>query len=183
MYEVMDHPEAPAPEEMGEYLVEPVAPEEIREKRESGLTLVEANLLQHDDVDAYVELSEPTDRDIVDVGTVLYRLVQIFGTPQLPEYQAGNDISWRTDDTFKYLLRVRREPEEVVLGEEASADGEEWLVTVFDHRVRLGVGLAAWSEDPDATVSVDPAEAIPLMAVIRHGVVDPVECEYENLRF
>ncbi len=186
MYEVMDHPEAPEPEEMGEFVVEPVAPGNVREKREAGLTLVEENLLQHDDVDAYVELSEPGDREMVDVGTVLYRLVQIFGTPQFPEYQAGNDISWRTDDTFKYLLRVRKGVDAPSLDDEG-ADGDggsaEWLVTVFDHKVRLGVGLAEWHEDPDASVEVDPAEAIPLMAVIRQGVADPVQCEYEDLWF
>lgn len=176
-YEVLDHPEAPSLEEMGEFVVEPVAPDVIRDNRENeGLALVETNLLEHPDIDAYIELGDP-NAPANDIGTVLYRLVQIFGTPQLPEYAAGRDISWRSDDTFKYLLRVRRGATEDSPADQA--DGQ-WLVTVFDHHVRVGVGLAEWREDPTAELSVDPAEAIPILAVIANGVREPVACEYDD---
>lgn len=192
MYEINEHPDAPEQDELAEYVVEPVPPREIRRQRDGGSTLVEENLLEHDAVDAYVEMTQPEDRSMTDVGTVLYRLVQIFGTPQFPEYQAGNDISWRDNDTFKYLLRIRESGEEVVPGEGSSAVDDEsgddesdgsWLVTVFDHKVRLGIGLAEWHDDPDATLDVDPTEAVPLMAVVKNGVSDPVQCEYGDKWF
>lgn len=185
MYEINDHPDAPSREEMTEYVAEPVPPREIRRQRDAGLTLVEENLLEHDAVDAYVELNQPEDREMTDIGTVLYRLVQIFGTPQFPEYQAGNDISWREDDTFKYLLRIREHGEAVVPTEGSTEveDGDSWLVTVFDHKVRLGIGLAEWHDDPDATVEVDPEVALPLLAVVKNGVSDPIQCEYGDKWF
>ena len=182
----MDHPDGPTEEEMGEYVIDAIDPDKIQKKREDGLTLVEENLLEHEDVDAFINLNDPGKTGMVDVGTVLYRLIQIFGTPQMPEYQAGNDISWRTDETFKYLLRVRKGVDQEAIAEgkdeDLEADGE-WLVTVFDHRVRLGVGLAKWDEDPDATVEVVPEEVIPIMAIIKHGVEDPVECVFKEIRF
>lgn len=194
MYEINDHPDAPSREEMGEYVVEPVPPREIRRQRDSGRTLVEENLLEHEAVDAYVELTQPQDRQMVDIGTVLYRLVQIFGTPQFPEYQAGNDISWRDDDTFKYLFRVRERGKAVIptegsstideVRDEAADDADAaWLITVFDHKIRLGVGLAEWHDDPDAAVDVDPGVAVTMLAIVKNGVTDPVQCEYKDKWF
>jgi hypothetical protein len=182
MYNVLNHPDAPAVEELSEYVVEPVAPDVIERRREAGETLVEANLLEHDAIDAYVELSQP-DEEIVDVGTVLYRLVQLFGTPQFPEYRAGEDISWRHDETFKYLLSAREGAEAPVEGDPEATTDDGRLLTVFDYHVGLGIGLAAWHDGPDATVDVETEEAIALMALITHAVTDPVQCEYEDLWF
>lgn len=189
MYEISDHPEAPSRDEMEEYVVEPIPAREIRRQRDAGRTLLEENLLEHEAVDAYVELTQPKDRGVTDVGTVLYRLVQIFGTPQFPEYQAGNDISWRENDTFKYLFEVRKGgPLQATPGERTDPDDDSVpddrrLITVFDHKVRLGIGLAEWHDDPDATVDVDPAEVVPLMAVVKNGVSEPVQCEYGDTWF
>ena len=175
-YDITNHPEAPPPEELGEFVVEPVPPEVIRERRERGEVLAETNLMEHDEIDAYVELGDPERGLDENIGTVLYRLVQLFGTPQLPEYLAGTDISARTDTTFKYLLRVSEEnPDET--------ETENWLLTVHDWHVRLGVSLATWTDDPDDRPEVDPAEAIPLLALVTNAVTEPVECEFEGKFF
>lgn len=167
MYEIRDHPDAPDFAELGEFVVEPVAPDEIRERRDAGDELHEENLLEADGVDAYVHLDpdpmEPTRS--LDIGIALYRLVQLFGTPQFPEYMAGNDISWREDEVFKFLLEVTRE----------EAD-DRWLITVHDYKVSLGVSLAAWNAAPD----VDTEEAVALLSLVTNVVDHAVECEYAD---
>lgn len=175
-YDIENHPEAPPPEELGDFVVEPVPPAEIRERRDRGQFLVETNLMEHDEVDAYVELGDPERGVQENIGTVLYRLVQLFGTPQLPEFHAGTDISDRTDTTFKYLLKVHEGPHD-------GGTGREWLITVHDWHVRLGVSLAAWSDDPEGGPAVDPVEAIPLLALVSNAVTEPVECEFEGKYF
>jgi len=179
-FDVLEHPDAPSFEEMTDYVVEPVAPDVIDTRRSEGEHLVEEDLLDHPDVDAYVELNDPQAPGMTDIGTVLYRLVQLFGTPQFDEYVAGSDISWRSDDTFKYLLRVRKGVDEESLpGEE----DDQWLVTVYDSKVRMGVSLAEWHEDPDAGVEVVPEEAVSVLAVVAQTVKEPVKCEYEDKLF
>lgn len=174
MYEIREHPDTPDLEALGEFVVEPVAPDAIRDRREAGEELVEVNLLDADEVDAYVELNpDPRAPGDTDIGTALYRLVQLFGTPQFEEYVAGEDISWRDDETFKYLFEVTREDEP-----------GEWLITVHDWRVRLGVSLAAWSGDLDAEApAVDPSEAVSLLALVTNLVTEPVFCEYEEVPY
>lgn len=179
-YDVLEHPDAPSFEEMTDYVAEPVAPDVIEDRRADGDHLAEVDLLDHPDVNAYVELNDPGSPGMIDVGTVLYRLVQLFGTPQFEEYVAGSDISWRTDDTFKYLLRIRKGVDEEAPLEEAE---DSWLVTVYDRQVRLGVGLAEWHDDPDADVDVVPEEAVSLLAVVAQAVKEPVKCEYEDKLF
>jgi len=174
MYEIRDHPHAPDLAALGEFLMEPVDPAEIRERRDAGEELLETNLLDLDEVDAYVELDdEPAAPGSTDVGTVLYRLVQLFGTPQFEAYVAGGDVSWRDDETFKYLFEVTRQ------------DGPgEWLVTVHDWRVRLGVSAAAWAEDEDAEPpAIDPDDAIALLALVVRVVTNAVHCEYEDVPY
>lgn len=173
--DIEEHPEAPSPEELGEFVVEPVPLETIRERRERGEHLVETNLLEHDEVNVYVELDDPGPGH-ENVGTVLYRLVQLFGTPQFPEFFAGNDITDRADTTFKYLLEVHETDED-------GRSERNWLVTVHDWHVRFGVSLAAWSEDPDDEPAVEPTEAVPLVALLTNAVTEPVECEFEEKYF
>lgn len=173
MFDIRDHPQAPDFDEIREYLVEPIPWATIRDRREKDEALREINLLEHDEVDAYVELEGPA-RTGMDIGTVLYRLVQLFGTPPFPEYQAGNDISWRKDDTFKYLFRIRRDGEPADSGH---------LLTVHDWHVRLGVSLAAWDRDPAATVEDFVDTAITSLAIVNNVVTEPVRCEYEEVWF
>jgi hypothetical protein len=175
-FDIENHPESPSLDELGEFIIEPVPPAEIQTRRDRGEVLVETNLMDHDAVDAYVELGDPERGIRENVGTVLYRLVQLFGTPQLPEFRAGTDISHRTDATFKYLLEVSEtDPDD--------PPARDWLITVHDWHVRLGVSLADWSDDPEDRPSVEKSEAIDLLALVNNAVTEPVECEYEGKFF
>lgn len=172
MYEIREHPDAPGVDELHEYLLEAVPPEEIRRRRESGDELLETNLLELDAVDAYVELEpDPMAPGDTDIGTALYRLVQLFGTPNVRRHVAGEDISNRTDTTFTYLLAVSRQDEPA-----------EWLVTVHDWHVRLGVSVAGWASELDGEApAVDPETAVSLLALVTNVVTEPVHCEYEEI--
>lgn len=176
MLDIRDHPDAPPVEELRNFTLTPVGRETIESRLEAGEQLEEINVLEARE-DVYVELEpDPTARGPKDdIGTALYRLVQLFGTPQVPGFEAGSDVSDREDTTFKYLFRLQStgDVEEQTLP-------EEWLVTVFDWHVELGVGLAAWSGD-----DVDPAEygdgvALVSLALATNVVSEPIECEYED---
>lgn len=173
MFDIRDHPEAAEFDELGEHLVEPVPWATIRDHRVDGLSLREINLLEHVEVDAYVELEGPAHSGM-DIGTVLYRLVELFGAPPFPEYQAGNDISWRTNETFKYLLPIRQD---------GVSEGSGHLLTVHDWQARLGVSLTAWDRDPMTTVDDFVEAAITSLAIAHNVVTEPVRCEYEEVWF
>jgi hypothetical protein len=140
--DIRTHPDAPDREDLGDFLVEPVPTDDIEERRAAGEELIEYNVLEADDLDVYAELDpEPFEPGHDDIGTILYRLVQLFGTPQFPEYRAGADISHREDTTFKYLFTLK----EGASDPEAEPD-DQWLITVHDWHVGLGVSLAEWRE-------------------------------------
>ena len=173
--DIRDHPDAPSLEELREFTLVPVAREEIEARYADGEDLRELNL-REERGDVYVELNPNPDESgaTLDIGMVLYRLVQLFGTPQVPGYEAGGDVSGREDTTFKYLFRVSRN------GDGDGSLPAEWLVTVFDSHVDLGVGLAGWSGD-----DVDPAEygddvVLVSLALATNVVTEPVTCAYED---
>lgn len=173
--DIRDHPDAPSLEELREFTLVPVARGEIETRFQNGEELRERNL-REERTDVSVQLNadpgEPGGN--LDVGMVLYRLVQLFGTPQVPGFEAGGDVSDRDDTTFKYLFRLIRE------GEVDGSLPDEWLVTVFDNHVDLGVGLAGWSGD-----GVDPSEygddvVLVSLALATNVVTEPVTCAYED---
>jgi hypothetical protein len=173
--DIRDHPDAPSLEELREFTLVPVARDEIEARRADGEELRELNLREERN-DVYVELEPDPDGPggSLDIGMVLYRLVQLFGTPQVPGFEAGADVSDREDTTFEYLFRLIRE------GDGEGSLPDEWLVTVFDTHVDLGVGLAGWSGD-----GVDPSEygddvALVSLALVTNVVTEPVTCAYED---
>jgi hypothetical protein len=174
--DIRDHPDAPPLEELQNFTLVPVARETIESRLADGERLEEINLREARE-DVYVELtpdpSQPGPAD--DIGTALYRLVQLFGTPQVPGFEAGADVSDREDTTFKYLFRLRAtgDVEERTLP-------EEWLVTVFDWHVELGVGLATWSGDETSPEEYGDGVALVSLALATNVVSEPVTCEYED---
>jgi hypothetical protein len=172
---IQEHPDAPDLAELGEFVMEPVPRAEIEQRREDGQSLVEDNLSERDNLDVYVGLNRTSRgrEEVQDIGNFLYRYTQLFGAPQCPEYLAGEDISNRTNETFKFLLRVTA-PEETPYP-------PEWLVPVFDWKVRLGVGVAEWRDDAAATLTVDRDLALATIKLIHNAGVEPVRCEYEDI--
>lgn len=175
--DITQHPDAPDLETLAELVIEPVPAEEIERRREAGEHLAEDNLREREDLDYTLTLNRQvrghdTDQNI---GTFLYRYVQLFGTPTFPEYRAGEDISWREDTTFKYLFEVSA-PENPELP-------DEWLMTIFDWRVDLGVAVAEWREDSDASITADEAVAYASIRLAHNIGGEPVQCEFEDTWF
>ncbi|WP_440008758.1 hypothetical protein [Halomicrococcus sp. SG-WS-1] len=174
--DVRNHPDAPDRDALQDIVVEPVAREEIRSRRADGEVLVEDDVREREDLNVVAQLSgRPDASESENIGVALYRLVQLFGTPQFPEYEAGGDISWRTDDTFKYLLRATHR------GDQAEIP-DEWLMTVYDTHVRLGASVAEW-RDEDASFTADAKLALTTFALAQRLAVDPVECVWEEVLY
>ncbi|WP_049947580.1 hypothetical protein [Candidatus Halobonum tyrrellensis] len=191
--DIRDHPDAPPTEELREFTLVPIAGEEIRRRRDDGEELVERNLRESRS-DVYVEMEpDPTSRGPADdIGTALYRLVQLFGTPQFPEFEAGTDVGWRDDTTFKYLFRLTTADAAAPDAEGSDGEGEgtaagdrelpdEWLVTVFDWHTQLGVGVAGWSGDDVELDEYDGAVGLVTLALVTNLVTEPLQCEYEDM--
>lgn len=181
--DIRTHPDAPDPElfRESEFLVEPIPLDEIEQKREQGMVLVEDNVRERDDLNVMAYISDdPSGQNAQSVGIGLYRLVQLFGTPQLPEYRAGEDITHRTDEVFKYLFRARFE-------EDARPDEEfpeEWLFTVHDSHVRFAASVAEWRDQTDDTsFTADDELALTTYALAQQLVVEPIPCVYEDMLY
>jgi hypothetical protein len=123
------------------FTLQPVAPEAIETRLAAGDRL------------AVVDLPGRLDRRLhVDAGTgtVLYRLVELFGTPNVPGFEAGADQPPRERTTWRYLFETTYEP--VPEGEIGIDDGEtavwatprECLVAVYDWKTNVSVGVATW---------------------------------------
>jgi hypothetical protein len=123
------------------FTLQPVAPEAIEARLAAGDRL------------AVVDLPGRLDRRLhVDAGTgtVLYRLVELFGTPNVPGFEAGADQPPRERTTWRYLFETTYEP--VPEGEIGIDDGEtavwatprECLVAVYDWKTNVSVGVATW---------------------------------------
>ncbi|WP_458206359.1 hypothetical protein [Haladaptatus sp. NG-SE-30] len=174
--DIRNHPDAPDFEELQDIVVEPIPREEIEARRADGEVLVEDNVRERDDLNVVAYISPGTDgADEDNIGVPLYRLVQMFGTPQFPEYQAGEDISWRTDETFKYLFRVMHKGE-------ADELPTEWLMTIHDSHVRFAASVAEWRDDDEA-FTADSKLALTTYALAQEIVIAPVECVFEDIRF
>jgi hypothetical protein len=174
--DIRDHPEAPPVEELQNLTLVPVDPDEIEQRRADGEELQELNVLEERD-DLLVNLTQdPLDEGVnTDVGDALYRLVQLFGTPQLREYTAGNDVSFRDDTTFKYLFKVVTEGDV-----EDRQLPEEWLVTAFDYKVGLGVGVVTWDDDDQDPEDYADDVNIVSVALLTNVTTEPVQCVFKD---
>ncbi|KZN22824.1 hypothetical protein A4G99_17095 [Haladaptatus sp. R4] len=174
--DIRNHPDAPDFEELQDILVEPVPRSEIEARRENGALLIEDNVREREDLNVVAYVSDDSDgTNANDIGVPLFRLIQLFGTPQLPEFQAGEDISGRRDATFKYLFRVTNKGDPVELP-------SEWLMTIHDSHVRFAASVAEW-RDENTDFVADPKLALASYALALQLVLDPVECVYEGVPF
>lgn len=172
--DVRSHPDAPDMDQLRNLVLEPVPRAEIERRRADGETLLEDVVNEREDLDVYAPMSEaPGEPTKGDVGTGLYRLVQLFGTPQFPEFMAGEDISDREKTTYKYLFRASVEDDVEELP-------DEWLMTIMDWKVRVGVGVATWaSEDEDFTA--DSTVALTSMALAQNVTSEAIQCDFKDI--
>jgi hypothetical protein len=125
---------------------------------------------------------------IVEPGTgmALYRLTQLFGTPNVDVWTAGSDMPDREVTTWQYLFDVTF----------TSADGEDrqFLLSVYDYKTDVSVGLSTWDESGgDAPVAAPTDEAsagldLPeesfcegLVQLTLNMLEEPVPATYEDL--
>ena len=109
------------------FTLEPIAPDRIDEHLQAGA------VLETIDIPTYL------DRGLVvesDTGAALYRLVQLFGTPNVPGVEAGANQRERTVTTWQYLFRLHDAPPE---GPE-----RDLLVSIYDYKTDISVGLSGW---------------------------------------
>lgn len=173
--DVRTHPEAPDLEQLQNLVLEPIPADEIRRRREAGEVLAEDVINDREDLDVRAPMSDAPGEEVTgDVGTALYRLVQLFGTPPFPEYVAGEDISDRYETTYKYLFRARVEDDVEELP-------DEWLMTIRDWKVEVGVGVAEWRESGDEEFTADSKVALTSMALGQNVTSQPIRCDFKEM--
>lgn len=120
------------------FSLEPVPPADIE-----GRIVTDARL-ETFDIPTYLNRQMVAETE---TGTALYRLIQLFGTPNVPRLAAGGDQRARSITTWQYLFRgtFDRKGEDVP---------EEFLLSVYDFRTNVSTGLSAWQ-------SADGEESIP----------------------
>lgn len=172
--DVRSHPDAPDLEQLQNLVLEPIPADEIASRRADDEVLLEDVINEREDLDVHAPMSdEPGEPVKGDVGTGLYRLVQLFGTPQFPEYVAGEDISDRRETTYKYLFRARVEDDVEELP-------DEWLMTIMDWKVRIGVGVAKWGDD-DEEFTADSKVALASMALAQNVTSEAIRCDFKDI--
>jgi len=161
------------------FTLEPVPPATIADRIDGGAVLATT------DVPDY--LGRPIASD-ADASITLYRLVQLFGTPNAPGLEAGADQPQREKRTWQYLFHVTDHPDE---GEE-----REHLLSAYDHRTDLSVGVSEWHHPeaaprwpiPEASADPLPSGSMPpeadleaLVQLVLSTVEHAVEATYKDL--
>lgn len=168
-----------------QFTLQPVPPRTVRQRTEAGLTL------ETMDLPDYLGRSlAPT----VDTGLALYRLVQLFGTPNVPGLEAGAVQPERERMTWQYLFRVTYTPGEEEPPVAAPDEETDYLLSAYDYRTNLSVGLAAWLEGDDGRVAAEPSERplpdrplpeegflVALVQLVLASVEHPVSATYGDL--
>jgi len=159
------------------FTLSPVAPGDI-----------DARLAAGDRLDV-IDVPGALDRRLhLDTGTglVLYRLVQLFGTPNVPDLEAGADQPPRERTTWRYLFEATYDPVSVddrpdsdeddaestgpgPGSETADEDAAVWetprecLLAVYDYGTDVSVGIATWTAAglDDRTEQLPEPEADP----------------------
>lgn len=121
----------------------PVAPATVTDHVEAG------------DVLRTVDLPTNLNRKLVvepGTGMALYRLVQLFGTPNVDVWIAGSEMPDRDVTTWQYLFDVTFTPEE--------GTDREFLLSVYDYKTDVSVGLSVWESGGDRPVAA-PTDSAP----------------------
>lgn len=133
----------------------PVDPAAIQARLDGGETL--------DTMDLPTYLSQQALTDC-ETGVGLYRLVQLWGTPNVPGRVAGAIEADRSRTTWQYLFDVSydRGPDD------DPAVPERFLLSVYDYKTDISAGLSRFVEPSSSEGSVDephetgfPADELP----------------------
>lgn len=165
------------------FTLRPVDPDDIAVSLEAGAALETV------DVPSFLERKLVP---MVDTGAGLYRLIQLFGLPNVPGLEAGGGALERERDrtTWQYLFRVAYDP-----GPEDEDVPETFLLSVYDYKTDISCGLSGWREEGGGAVRepvADPGEAaavsmpdpeflVGLAQLVLNLIEDPVPATYEGL--
>ncbi len=123
----------------------PVPPAEIRRRAEDA-TLVTA------DIPDYLDSGLAPEAD---TAIALYRLVQLFGTPNVPGLEAGADQDSRERVTWQYLFEVTDDG-----GEGEDGREREYLLSVYDDRTNVSAGLSEFRPHDEDGVPVPGGDRV-----------------------
>lgn len=161
------------------FTLSPADPASIRARLDGAEVLVTT------DLPAYLGRELVVDEE---TGVALYRLVQLFGTPNVPGLEAGAAQPARNRTTWQYLFDVAYEP----------PDDEPYAFTlsVYDYGTDVSCGLSAFVEpdgEPERRVYEpvgDPLEGIEfpgddflvgVVQLVLNTVEEPVPATYREL--
>lgn len=164
------------------FSLRPVPPGDLSRRLDDGSTLEVLDLPGY--------LDRPLELD-TGVGLSLYRLVQLFGTPNGPRGVAGGDQRDRETTTWLYVFAVNydRRP--------GDDDGvpSSFLLALYDYATEPSVGIVDWHEDgageirepvtdaADAPAVTPPPEAFAetVVELALSLVEEPVPATYRDL--
>ena len=154
------------------FTLTPTPPATVNER------LGEGAALETMDIPGY--LGPPAETDC-ETGVALYRLVQLWGTPNVPGLTAGAMQLDRDRTTWQYLFDVEYEPRE--------SDGDDvptsFRLSVYDHKTNVSAGLSGFGEagedgrfvrepvdEPVPSVAVPPDEFLEGVVALALNMVD-----------
>ena len=145
------------------FTLTPTAPRTINERLGDGLAI------ETTDIPGYLG---PKARTECETGVALYRLVQLWGTPNVPGMTAGALQLDRDRTTWQYLFDVDYEPREA----DADALPESFRLSVYDLGTDVSAGLAGFGEaggdEPFVREPVD--EPVPSVELPPDGFLEGV---------
>ena len=177
------------------FTLEPVSPATIQSH------------LDRDECLASLDIPTYLDRQLVteiETGSAFYRLVQLFGTPNVPGLTAGAPQRERETTTWQYLFHVSFDQEDGDGDENASRSAnenpdapEEFLLSVYDYKTDVSTGLSAWepvteetrlirepTDDPAACPGVSPPSDDFLVSVVQlvlNMTEEPVPATFKGI--
>lgn len=130
------------------FTLEPTAPREITERLRDG------ERLQTTDVPGYLGQKAHTS---CETGEALYRLVQLWGTPNVPGMTAGAMELERERTTWQFLFDVDYEPRP----DEDEAVPETFRLSVYDYKTDVSAGLSGFAAtSSDGRPVEEPTESV-----------------------
>jgi hypothetical protein len=160
----------------------PTAPSVINERLRNGESIVTM------DIPSYLGPTADTD---CETGVALYRLVQLWGTPNVPGMTAGAMEFDRERTSWQYLFDVAYDRRD----EDGEDIPETFRLAVYDYKTDVSAGFADFVETDEAIGTVEdpdgepvPAAAMPpdhflegVMALALNMVDEAVPATYKEL--
>lgn len=165
------------------FTLSPVAPADVEAR------LADGRALETTDLPSYLGTKAHTDAE---TGVCLYRLVQLWGTPNVPELTAGGVARERAQTTWQYLFEASYDRGD----DDAEAVPDRFLLSVYDFRTDLSTGLSGFRSTDDglgtvhepSVAPVGPVEPLPpdaflegVVSLVLNMVDEPVPATYKEL--